>query len=75
MEADSDGSDVERPILTGLVLLPTGKKRQFSRVKQFELCEHRGRKEIETLTETTRILDPRFFVSRHKYGEYSIAVI
>lgn len=75
MDADPDSSDSERPVLTGLLLLPTGKKGQFRRVGQFERMEHWDENEIESLTETTRILDYRFFLSRQKHGEYSISII
>jgi hypothetical protein len=75
MAADPDGTDLETPILTGLLLLPTGKKGQFRRVGQFEAFKRWHENEIETLTETTRILDPRFFLSRHKHGVYCVSII
>lgn len=80
MEADPNGYDYERPMLTGLLLLPTGKRKgEYRRVGQFELSEHDIRSEdgesIESLTETTRISDNRFFVSRRKNGEYTICVV
>ena len=79
MNADPDESDYEQPMLTGLLLLPTGKQKgQYRRVGQFELSEHwlrSGEESLEPLTETTRILDSRFFISRHKHGEYTIVVV
>lgn len=79
MDADPDESDYELPMLTGLLLLPTGKQKGlYRRVGQFELSEQwlRGGKEsIEPLTESTSILDTRFFVSKHKHGQYTICIV
>jgi hypothetical protein len=79
MDADPDGSDYEQPMLTGLLLLPTGKQKgEYRRVGQFELSKRWTRHDeesIEPLTETTRILDNRFLVSRRKHGQYTVCII
>jgi hypothetical protein len=79
MDSDPEGNGFEQPMLTGLLLLPTGKKNvQFPRVGQFELSHHWLRYDdgtIQPLTETTKILDSRYFVSRHKHGDYTVSIV
>jgi hypothetical protein len=79
MDADPDTSDYERPMLTGLLLLPTGKRNgQYRRVGQFELSEHwfkHEKESIEPLTGSTGIMDKRFYMSKHKHGQYTISVV
>lgn len=76
MDADPDVLDYERPMLTGLTLLPTGKKNgQFRRTGQFEISNHWIKDSVTPFTNPTNILDPRFYVSKHKNGEYVISII
>ncbi|KAL2064515.1 hypothetical protein VTL71DRAFT_3652 [Oculimacula yallundae] len=75
MTADPNSCYAERPMLTGLLLLPTGDKGQFRRVGQSERVVFQGEDDWEGLTETTNILDARFFSTRQNHGEYSISVV
>lgn len=78
MDADPSGNDYEAPMLTGLLLLPTGKQRgHFRRVGQFGLSEQWTRHDeraIEPLTKPTGILDDCFFISKNKGGQYTIYI-
>lgn len=80
MDADANEADYEMPMLTGLLLSPTGKgKGVYRRIGQLELSEqwHTASKEnsLEAMTESTNILDQRFFTAKHKRGQYSICII
>ena len=78
MEADAGGYDYEMPMVTGLLLSPTGKQKGlYRRIGQFELSQQWLSKEesIEPMTESTSILDKRFFVSKHKRGQYTICIV
>lgn len=80
MDADPVGHDAEQPMLTGLLLLPTGnKKGTFRRVRQFELSGqwiHPHEEAFESLSKSTVLLDDRLYVSRHiKRGQYTIRIV
>ncbi|KAL7755761.1 hypothetical protein ACKLNR_014288 [Fusarium oxysporum f. sp. zingiberi] len=80
MDADPDRYDYEQPMLTGLLLLPTGnKKGTFRRVGQFELSGHWKRpheEAFEYLAKSTVLLDNRLYLSRHiKREQYTIRVV
>lgn len=83
MEADPDEYDYERPMLTGVLLLPVGDRRRgiFRRVGQFEMSEFWDRPEetgeslIDVLSEPTSIVDSRFYVSRRKKSTYTICIV
>jgi hypothetical protein len=77
MDADATEVDYEMPLLTGLLLLPTGKKQgQFRRVGQFEITEQWwGGNVITPFTNETNIVDERFFVFKHKNGDYTISIV
>ena len=79
MDSDPDGADYEQPMLTGLLLLPTGdKKGMFRSVGQFELSGHwiRPHEEaFESLSKSTAHLDNTLYVSKHKRGQYTICIV
>jgi hypothetical protein len=83
MEADPDENDYERPMLTGVLLLPVGDGRRgvFRRVGQYEMSEFWDRPEdegeslIEVLSESTSIADGRFYVARRKKRTYTIYIV
>ncbi|KAL2136225.1 hypothetical protein VTI74DRAFT_4855 [Chaetomium olivicolor] len=79
MDADPDGHDFEQPMLTGLLLLPTGnKKGMFRRIGQFELSGHwihPHEEAFESLSKSTVLLDNRLYVSKHKRGQYTIRMV
>lgn len=79
MDSDTEDTDMEEPMLTGLLLLPLGKQKGvYQRIGQFELSQQwlrAGDRSIEPLTESTNILDQRLFVSKQKYGKYTICII
>ncbi len=79
MDSDPDESDYEQPMLTGLLLLPTGdKKGTFRRVGQFELSGHWMRpyeEAFETLSKSTARLDSELYLSKDKRGRYTIRIV
>ncbi len=79
MDSDPDDYDYEQPMLTGLLLLPTGnKKGTFRRIGQFELSGHwiRPHEEaFEYLSKSTVLLENRWYVSKHKGGQYTICIV
>jgi hypothetical protein len=76
MDADPDERDWEAPMISGLLLLPTRKKNgEFRRVGQFEMSEHWEENSVRPLAEKTDILDPRFFISKHNIGDYTISIV
>jgi hypothetical protein len=76
MHADPYTYDYERPMLTGLLLLPTGKKNgQFRRVGVYELSEFSVENGIAPLINTTQQINPTYFVSRGKNYKYTIEII
>lgn len=79
MDADPDEHDYEQPMLTGLLLLPTGdKKGTFRRVGQFELSGHWMRpyeEAFETLSKSTARLDSELYLSKDKRGRYTIRIV
>jgi hypothetical protein len=79
MDADPDGRDYEQPMLTGLLLLPTGnKKGVFRRVGQFELAldwmDSQREEGFEYFSKSTAILDNRYYVSK-RWWKYTICIV
>jgi hypothetical protein len=81
MDSDPDGSDYESPMLTGLLLLPTGKhKGEYRRVGQFELSERslpydQREESFKPLTKPTGLMDGRFYLAKQKHGQYTFNVV
>jgi hypothetical protein len=76
MDADPDDTDWEAPFLSGLLLLPTKNKNgEFRRVGHFEMSEHQEVDSVRPLAQKTDVLDPRFFISKHSSGDYTISIV
>ena len=79
MDCDPDVSDYEQPMLTGLLLLPTGKKRgEFTRVGMYEISVFwlPNRDEgLKPFLGRTDILDDRFYMKKHGNGDYTVTIV
>lgn len=76
MRYDPDGYDYDTPMLTGLLLGPTGKRKgEYQRLGQFEMAEYWVEKSVRSLVVATEILDEQVYVSKHDEGRYTIRVI
>jgi hypothetical protein len=76
MDAVPYVGDFEYPVLTGLLLLPTGKKNgQFRRVGQFEIPKDLDTNSIAPFTNKTNVLDQRFFMSKDKKGNFTVSIV
>jgi hypothetical protein len=77
MDTNRDTHGFEIQMLTGLPLLPTGKKYgQFRRVGQFEtLYDWDTINYIGPFTNKSNVLDERFFMSKHKNGDFTVSIV
>ncbi len=78
MDYNVVGQELERPKLSGLLLLPTKKKNgEFRRVGHFELDGGLDGdiSSLTPFTNETAILDGRYYVSKEQNGDYTITVI
>jgi Heterokaryon incompatibility protein (HET) len=78
MEEDPDGRDWEAPLLVGLLLLPTRKRKgQYRRVGLIEATQHwYGDNAVKPFTNTTKIRETAFFAAAgDAEGEYVVEIV
>jgi hypothetical protein len=76
MKCDPDGSDWPQDMITGLLLMPTGRKNgEYNRVGQFEMSEQWSKDSVRPLAAQTEVLDSRFYAVKHKTGEYTVTIV